>query len=222
MDIFRPSTTTESRAPVVMVHYYRDMWPRRSHILAPLPQAASVTKGRKILWNDTLEISFKELNLVVSAETLLSYPDQKLTFTVHTYASDKQVGAVIIQNNKTIAFFSRILSKPQRNYITTDKEILAVVECLKQLQGIVYVYKINVLSYHKNLVYAATLSSYQRLMCLKLILEEFGPTVHHIYGVDNIVYDMLSILPYTPSDKYDPCTSKQQYCENDLFEIGKV
>ena len=58
---------------------------------------------------------------MVSAETLLSYPGWKLTFTVHTDASDKQLGAVISQNDKHIAFFSRILRKPQSNYTTTDK-----------------------------------------------------------------------------------------------------
>ena len=45
---------------------------------------------------------------MVSAETLLIYPDWKLPFTVHTDAYDKQLGVVTIQNNKPIAFFSRI------------------------------------------------------------------------------------------------------------------
>ena len=68
---------------------------------------------------------------MVSAETLLSYPDWKLLFTVPTDASKKQLCAVIIQNNKPIAFFSRKLSKPQRNFTTSEKELLSIVECLK-------------------------------------------------------------------------------------------
>ena len=58
---------------------------------------------------------------MVSTETLLSYPDWKLPFTVNTDASDKYLGAVIIQNNKPIAFFSMKLSNPQRNHTTTEK-----------------------------------------------------------------------------------------------------
>ena len=65
---------------------------------------------------------------MVSAETLLSYPDWKLPFTVHTDDSDKNLGAVIIKNNKTIALFSIRLSKPHRNYTTTEKELLVIVE----------------------------------------------------------------------------------------------
>ena len=49
MNIRRPTTTTESRELIVMVEYYRDMWPRRSHVLAPLTEADIVPKGRKIL-----------------------------------------------------------------------------------------------------------------------------------------------------------------------------
>ena len=41
---------------------------------------------------------------MVSAETILNYPGWKIIFTVHTYASDKQLGAVISQKNKPIEF----------------------------------------------------------------------------------------------------------------------
>ena len=121
MDIARPPKTTEAWALIGMVHYYRDMWPRRSHVLAPLTEAYSGPKGRKISWNDALEISFKKLKCMISAETLLSYPDWKILFTVHTDASDKQLGAVISQNNKPIVFFSIKLCNPQSNYTTTKK-----------------------------------------------------------------------------------------------------
>ena len=80
------------------------------------------------MWNDASESSFKELKHIVSAETLLRFTDWKLTLTVHTDASDKQLGAVISTNNKPIAFFSRGLSKPQHNYTATEKTLLAIVE----------------------------------------------------------------------------------------------
>ena len=132
MNIGIPATTTEARERIFIVHYYMDMRTRRSHVLDPLTEAASGPKGIKILRNDALEISFKELKYMVSAEKLLSYPYWTLPFKVHTYASDRKLGAVISQNNKPIAFFSRRLSKPTRNYTKTEKELLEIVECLKQ------------------------------------------------------------------------------------------
>ena len=204
-----------------MFQYYMEMWPRRSHVLDPLTEAAIGPKGRKIFWNDALESSFKEPKLMISAKTLLSYPDWKLTFTVHTDDSDKQLGAVISKNNKPIALIYRELSKPQRNYTTTEQELLAIVECLKQFRGSLFGYEINVFSYHKNMVYAATMSEYQRLMRWRLILEEFGHNIQHKAGVDNIVTDTLSILPSTPINNNEPCTRKAQCCANKLFAIGR-
>ena len=81
------------------------MCPRRSHLLALMTEADSGPKGKKILWNDALEDSFKELKRMVSYETLLSDPYGKITFTVHTNASDKQLGVVLGENNKIISFF---------------------------------------------------------------------------------------------------------------------
>ena len=73
-----------------------------------------------------------------------------------------------------------------------------------------------------NLVHAATLSEFQRVMLWRLILEEFGPNIQHISGVDNILDDTLSRLPCTPSNKYDPWTRKDQCSANNVFAVGRV
>ena len=159
---------------------------------------------------------------MISDETLLSDLDWKLPFKFHTDSYDKKLGVIISQNKKHVAFFSRILSKPQLNYTTNDKELLAIVECLKKSLGILLGYEINVFLDHKNLVYAATLSEYQRAMNWQLILEEFGPTIKHRDGVDNIVADTLSRFPSMPSKKYKSFTRKAQFHANDLFEFGSI
>ena len=76
----------------------------------------------------------------------------------------------MIHNNKAIVFFSIIFIKPQRNYATTEKGILAIVQCLKEFRGILLGYEINIFSDHNNLVYAATLSDEQRVMRWRIIL----------------------------------------------------
>ena len=89
IDLGQPTTMTEAKALIVMVQYYRDMWPRRSHVLAPLKEAARGPKSGKILFNDALEESFKELKIMVSADTSLSYPYFTIHFTVNIDASDR-------------------------------------------------------------------------------------------------------------------------------------
>jgi hypothetical protein len=110
----RPRTTTEVRAIIGSVQYYRDIWRRRSHILSPLTEVSSGPKNKKLVWNDKLESTILELKQMVSSrETLLNYPDWSKPFDIHTDASDKQLGAGISQNRKPIAFFSQRLSKAQ-------------------------------------------------------------------------------------------------------------
>ena len=53
---------------------------------------------------------------LISKETILIYPDWTKKFIIHTDASDKQLGAVISQNNKPIEFLSQRLNKAQKNY----------------------------------------------------------------------------------------------------------
>ena len=169
------------------------MWKCCSHILSPLIDASSGKQGKtKIQWTPAMDEAFTQAKNMVAQEVFLTYPDWNLPFCVHTDASDKQLGAVISQKEKPIAFFSRRLSKPQRNYTTTEKELLSIVECLKQFCNILFGYEINIYSDHKNLVYEATLSESQRVMRWRLLLEEFGPHIHHIAGVNNIVADTLS------------------------------
>ena len=118
----------------------------------------------KTICNDALEDSFREMKRMEPADILLSYPDWKLLF-LYTQMSLINIWVlllVIIIN--ILPFSSRRLIQSQRNYSATEKEILSIVEFLKRLRGILSGYEINLFSYHKNMVYAATLSEYQRVM----------------------------------------------------------
>jgi hypothetical protein len=56
-------------------------------------------------------------------------------FEIYTDASSAQLEAVITQDNRPIAFFSRKLSKMQQKYSVTEIELLAIVETLKEFNG---------------------------------------------------------------------------------------
>ena len=116
------------------------MWPRQSHLLSPLKELVNDPKGREIIWTDDLEVAFRELKCMVSEDTLLNYHDWKIPLTVHKYASNKHLGAFVSQNDKYIALFSIKLIKTQRNYNTTEKELLSVVECLNKFSGVLFGY----------------------------------------------------------------------------------
>jgi hypothetical protein len=82
----------------------------------------------------------------------LAYPDYSKVFEIYTYASSKQLGAVITQDNRPIAFFSWKLSNVQHKYNITKIELLAIVEILKEFKGMLWGKNIKVLTDHANLM----------------------------------------------------------------------
>ena len=164
----RPTTLTEVQRLIGMVQYYRDLWPRRSHILEPFTAVSLGKKGAKIKLTAELETVFVQVKATVSQETLLTYPDWNEPFNIHTDASDFQLGAVISQKGQPIAFFIRKLNSAQLNYTTTEKRLLSIVECCKEFRNILFGYPLRVYSDHKNLVHTATISESQRECCKTL------------------------------------------------------
>ena len=222
LDLKRPSTAKEMKSLIGMIQFYRDMWQRRSHILSPLIDAAAGKKSKSsIIWTKEMDEAFIKVKQMIAEEVFLTYPDWTQPFVVHTDASDKQLGAVISQNSKPIAFFSRRLSKSQRNYVTTEKELLSIVECLNQFRNILLGYEIHIYSDHKNLVYEATLSESQRVMRWRLLLEEFGPHIHHIAGVNNIVADTLSRVESSNVEEDEVNTSASNMLQ-ELYSAKRI
>jgi hypothetical protein len=113
-----PKTRRELRRFIGMVNYYRDMWIRRSDVLAPLTKL--VSKTAKWQWTDEQQKAFEMMKKIISRETLLSYPDFTKPFDIHTDASQTQLGAVLSQQNCPIAFYSRKLNPAQTRYTTTE------------------------------------------------------------------------------------------------------
>ena len=129
---------------------------------------------------------------------MLAYPDFSKPFVIHTDASHYQLGAVISQDNKPIAFYSRKLNDAQTRYMTTERELLSIVETLKEYKNILLGHEIIVHTDHKNLVYKHF--NTERVMRWRLLLEEFGPKLLYIKGGDNIVADALSRMRLTEKD----------------------
>eukprot|EP00957_Ditylum_brightwellii_P178285 13578585-Ditylum_brightwellii.AAC.1 len=69
---------------------------------------------------------------IVSKDVLLAYPDFDVPFEIYTDASDRQLGVVITQNGQPLAYYSCKLNNAQRNYPVTERELLSIVETLKE------------------------------------------------------------------------------------------
>ncbi len=82
----------------------------------------------------------------------MAYPDFRKVFEIYSDASSKQLGAVITQDNRPIAFFSRKLSDTQRKYSVTKIKLLAIVKTLKEFKGMLWGQQTKVFTDHTNLM----------------------------------------------------------------------
>ena len=173
-----------------MINLYQDMWRKRSELLAPLTRLTS--KDVKFAWTEVEQKAFDAIKRTLSRETLLAYPQFDKKFVIHTDASDTQLGAVISQDSKPIAFYSRKLSDTQKRYTTTEQELLSIVETLKEFRNILLGHKIVVYTDHRNLTYKNF--NTDRVMRWRLAIEEYCPELIYIKGEKNVVADALSRL----------------------------
>ena len=175
------------------------MWRRRSHILAPL--TALQSKTAKWNWGSKETKAFEEIKRVIAKETILAFPDFTKSFHIHTDSSDYQLGAVIMQNDRPLAFYSRKMNNAQRKYPTGEQELLSIVETLKEFKNILLGQDVVVHTDHKNLLYEK--SSSDRVLRWRLLIEEYAPTFMHIAGEKNVVADAQSRLDADFDNKYN-------------------
>ncbi len=71
---------------------------------------------------------------LISQDIMLAYPQFDKPFVIYTDASNEQLGAVIMQDERPIAYYSRKLIGAEKNYTTGEQEILSIVETLKSFK----------------------------------------------------------------------------------------
>ena len=174
-----------------MVNCYRDMWECRSEVLALLSELTSDKVPFK--WTQNHKEAFDKIKKVVSQQTLLLYLDFSKPFEIHTDASDLQLDAVISQKNKPVSFYSKKLNPTQTRYTTTKNELLVIVEMVKEFKNILLGQQLKVYMEHKNITHKGHIFS--RVMCWRLLIEEYGPELHYLPG-QKIIADSLSRLEH--------------------------
>ena len=104
-------------------------------------------------------------------------------------SSDFQLGGVIKQEGRPMAYYSRKLIAAEKNYTTIKKECLAIVEILKHFQTVLLGSCITVFTDHKNLTHEMTKFSTQQVLCWQLQLEEYSAKFQYKKGEENVLAD---------------------------------
>ena len=127
----RPRRLKDVRAFLGMTGYHRRFVKNFGKIAKPLHEMTQ--KGADLDWTEEREEAFTTLKQAMIQSPILGYPSQEADdqFILDTDASNCHIGAVLSQRQKgvkvVLAYGSKVLSKSERNYCVTRRELLAVV-----------------------------------------------------------------------------------------------
>ena len=135
----RPTNVLEVRSFVGLCAYYRCFIESFSTTAAPLHDLTR--KNKKLSWSSECEEAFLKLKKLISAP-ILTYPHAEKQFILDTDVSNLGIGAVLSQivddKESVIAYGSWSLSRAERRYCVTRRELLAVVHFVKHYRHYLY------------------------------------------------------------------------------------
>ena len=135
--------------------YYRRFINKFAEIAKPLQSLT--LKNATFLWTKDCEDAFNKLKHAITTAPVLSYPSDTGTYILDTDASSYSIGSVLSQKQgdeeKVIAYFSQSLSKEERNYCVTRKELLAIVKSVKHFHHYLYGQQFHVRTDHGSLTW---------------------------------------------------------------------
>ncbi|GFQ93609.1 retrovirus-related Pol polyprotein from transposon 17.6, partial [Trichonephila clavata] len=181
----RPKNVHELRSFLGLRTYYRRFVKGFSSIARPLHRLTE--NKQKFLWTDECEEAFNSLKAALTSSPILVYPDPEKQFILDTDASHESVGAVLSQEingqEHVIAYWSKCLSKPERNYCVTRKELLAIVKAVENFHSYLYGRKFLLRTDHASLTWLLNLKNTEGQIARWIQkLEEYDFEIKHRKG----------------------------------------
>ena len=194
-----PRSAKEVQQFLGLANYYRRFVKDFATVAKPLHKLTE--KGVPFSWSDQCQSCFNTLKSLLTSAPILALPDWSRPFIVDTDASDQAIGAVLSQVNENgdeqvIAYASRCLSKTERNYCVTRRELLAVVTFLQQFKQYLLGHTFMIRTDHGALTWIQNFKEPDGQLARWLEkLQEFQFTIIHRPGKSHNNADALSRIP---------------------------
>ena len=148
-----PQNLKQVRSFVGLASYYRRFIESFADIAYPLHQL--MQKNARFRWTEKCDLSFEQLKTCLTTAPILAFPRAVGTYILDTDASAYGIGGVLQQQQdgieRVIAYGSRSLSKEEKQYCTTRRELLAIVYFLAHFRHYLYGQEIIVRTDHGSL-----------------------------------------------------------------------
>ena len=195
-----PKCKREVQQFLGLANYYRRFVKNYADIAKPLHQLTEKTAS--FCWSEKCQQAFDELRQRLVAAPILTFPDPSKPFTLDTDASATGIGAVLSQVKEgqecVVAYASRTLSKPERRYCTTRRELLAVVTFVRQFRPYLLGTHFQVRTDHGSLSWLYNFKNPEGQLARWLEqLQEYNFSVIHRQGKRHGNADALSRMPCT-------------------------
>ncbi|GFX40404.1 retrovirus-related Pol polyprotein from transposon 17.6 [Trichonephila clavipes] len=161
--------------------WHQKFIPKYADICEPLYRLKK--KGAKFNWSTEEQDSFDKIKRALTEAPVLQLPNFTEQFNLFTDASGVEIGAVLNQNHRPIAFAPRTLNKAERNHTVTERECLAVIWALNKFKTYFGSLPVKVITDHAaltKLTNGKNLSS--RMIRWALKLSEFNIEWEHRAG----------------------------------------
>eukprot|EP00731_Ephydatia_muelleri_P003023 Em0001g3023a len=193
-----PSCLQDLKQFLGLASYYRRFVRNFAAIVAPLVKLTE--KGHVWHWSSDCDAAFLQLKERLVTSPILGYPVFNQPFMVDTDASGEGLGAVLSQYvsgvERVIAFASRSLSKAERKYCATRREMLALVWAIKHFRPYLYGRRFTVRTDHASLQWLQSFHEPEGQVARWLeCLSEYDFEVVHRPGTKHTNADALSRMP---------------------------
>ena len=192
-----PSTVRKLQEFNGIVNFYHRFIPGLAEKMAPLYDALK-DKPKKLMWNPSLQAAFEATKNALANAATLAYPTKSGKLVLKTDASDSAIGAVLEQDNRPIAFFSRKLSEREKKYAALDRELLAVHRAFRHFHHLLEERNFICQTDHQPLVHALVKPKDQWTGRRQRQFSEIATykcTMVYIKGKNNTIADALSRNP---------------------------
>lgn len=149
-----PTNVHELRSFLGLANYFRKFVANYSALTAPLTGLTG--KKTTWVWNPDHLHSFEEVKKALISAPVLALPDLEKPFVVVADASRFGTGAVLLQEDRPVAYYSHKMNSAESNYHTTEQELLGVVLALREWRCYLLGSPFTVITDHKANTYFDT------------------------------------------------------------------